>query len=193
MCTFNFILLTGAEQAKMLVMGVFSVLIYLIVSYFRNNKSSDEEPFSPELTKEYLNLLKNDIGSPGETSRVLTNKYYSLIYENKKGIVEASNLVEIRVNIFEAIMNVNFPEKAKKNIIDNCYDNIPMLITLLYFFEDAIAKNFLFERGYKKDLYRIIREEHNKICPKELIETRSFDDELYQEVKEEFQKYFNAI
>lgn len=193
MCTFNFILSTGAEQAKMLVMGVFSVLIYVIVSYFRNNKSSDEEPFNPELTKEYLNLLKNDIGSPGETSRVLTKKYYSFIYENKKGIVEASNLVEIRVNTFEAIMNVKFPEKAKKNIIDNCYDNIPMLITLIYFFEDTIAKNFLFEKGYKKDVYRIIKEEHNKICPKELVEKRSFNDDLYQEVNEEFQKYFDVI
>jgi len=193
MCTFNFILSTGAEQAKMLVMVVFSTLIVIVVSFFKKNKASLDEPFNPELTKEDLSLLRNDIGSPGETSRVLTKKYYSFIYENNKGIEEASNLLEIRVNTFEAIMNVKFPEKAKKLILDASYDNIPMLITLIYFFEDTIAKKFLYENGYKKDVYRIIKEEHNKICPQGLLESRNFDDELYLKVKEEFQKYFNVI
>ena len=39
---FDFITLSGAEQAKIVVMALFSIVLFVIIPYFRRNKSDKE-------------------------------------------------------------------------------------------------------------------------------------------------------
>lgn len=187
---FDFIVLSGAEQAKTLVMVLFSIVLFVIIPYFRNQKSENLEPFNSNLSENEIDFFRNASGSFGETSRVLTQKYYSILYDDMNVDERINHVVDIRVSTFDALANVEFPKKAKKILIKENDHNIPMIITLLCFFEDSIVENFYFEKGFKKDIYRIILEEHNKICPLKNKEFRTFDEEMYNLFKKKIQKYY---
>jgi hypothetical protein len=173
-----------------LIAIVLFIVLLTLNSYFRSKKTEELEPFNSELSEKEINFLRNSNGSPGETSKVLTQKYYSHLYNEMSEGERINHIVDIRVNTFEVIMNVKFPDLAKELILKNNKYNIPMVITMLYFFEDVIGETFYFEKGFKKDVYRIILEEHNKYCPSDKKVLIPFDEELYTEVKEEIQKYY---
>ena len=177
----------------MLIAIVLIIVLFLVIPYLRSKSAEKLEPFNSNLSEKEIDFFRNASGPFGETSRVLTQKYYSFLYDDMNVDERISHVVDIRIGTINAIANVEFPKKAKKILTKENNHNIPMIITLLCFFEDSIAENFYFEKGFKKDIYRIILEEHNKICPLKNKEFRTFDEEIYLKVKEKIQKYYKII
>ena len=82
----NIFLLTGAEQAKMLVMVLFSITIFVIITYFRGNKPNMENsPKSAENEKDKgLNL--------NPSGRIRNDGYYIAKFE---GLSEFNEMLSI--------------------------------------------------------------------------------------------------
>lgn len=109
MIIFNFIALSGAEQAKILVMVLFSIVLFVIIPYFR--KSEDN--------KESTSKLEKEINSK-ETIR--TDGYYLSRYVAKNNFninQELYFFLFFTKNGFAGLMEIEDIEEWKNNNSDN--------------------------------------------------------------------------
>lgn len=80
---FDFIVLSGAEQAKMLVMVLFSIVLVVIIPYFRRNKPDKENPPKSGEDDNSKGLSLNSNGTI-RTDGYYISKFEDLSNTNKK-------------------------------------------------------------------------------------------------------------
>lgn len=83
---FDFIVLSGAEQAKMLVVALFSIVLFVIIPYFRRN-ISDKENSSKSGGNE-----NNNVSSFNSSIKIRTDGYYISKYEALNDLNEKESL-----------------------------------------------------------------------------------------------------
>ena len=80
---FDFIALSGAEQAKIVVMALFSIALFVVIPYFRRNKSDKENlPKSEEDDKTKRLILNSNVTI--RTDGYYISKFEDLSNTNKK-------------------------------------------------------------------------------------------------------------
>jgi hypothetical protein len=128
------------------------------------------------------NELINAFGSPGETARVLSKSYYSLFYKGSKDYQTAIDILEYRNQTNSIINNYSMRDDLLKRIAEICFNQVSYVIISIVVFEDLVVQNNRIELTSKRNLFSVIINEHNNICPLEAIESTKINIELYQEI-----------
>jgi hypothetical protein len=141
-----------------------------------------------------INLIQQDpirymTGSPGEVTRVLTQIYYRHYFNNIKTCEKALEFLEYRTGTINAITDTEINEDSLKSISNKYYNKISTLIFFLCYHENFFGEFDIFKEEYVSDLYEIITEEHNKVCPIGQEETNEFNMELFLNIKNIYSKY----
>ena len=125
-------------------------------------------------------LIQNDpirymSGYPGENSRVLTKRYYSIFYSNEKNFPTALDFLKYRCDSFNSIagatLELEIIEKASK---DYC-KSVSQLIFFISYHESHYGNSEIFNESIVRKVYNVIQEEHNKVCPAGQEETKEFN------------------
>jgi len=128
------------------------------------------------------NELTNAFGSPGETARVISKSYYSLFYKGNKDYKTAIDILEYRNQTNSIINNYSMGNDLLKGIAEICFNQVSYIIISIVVFEDLVVQNNRIELVYKRNLFGVIINEHNKICPVGAIESTKINTDLYQEI-----------
>ena len=131
-------------------------------------------------------------GSPGEVSRVLSENYYRLFCNESKTRENALKFLEYRANSFNAIAGTDLNKDSLKAISNKYYNKVSTLIFFLCYHENYFGENNIFRNDYVSEVYKIVIEEHNKMCPEGQEEVNEFTIELFYDIKEIYAKY-NSI
>jgi hypothetical protein len=129
-------------------------------------------------------------GSPGETSRVLSQNYYTFFFNDKKTLESALQMLNHR-NSTLIQLGVGLDVKILKELADIFYSEISYLIFAVASYEDNIfnSNTGFFDYAGLQSSYSVIAEEYNKICPYGLEESTDYSFEKHQEIKDVFYKY----
>jgi hypothetical protein len=141
-----------------------------------------------------INLIQKDpvrymTGSPGEVSRVLTQNYYNLFFGNIKTTEKALEFLEYRTKTFSAITGTEINHDSLKEISKLYCNNISTLIFFLSYHENFSGEFDIFKDEYVSDVYKIITEEHNKVCLLGQEEVNEFKMDMFSNIKSIYSKY----
>lgn len=128
-------------------------------------------------------------GSPGEVTRVLSENYYRLFFNGTKTSENALEFLEYRANSFNAITGAELNKESLKAISNKYNNNVSTQIFFLCYHENFSGEFDVFSNDLVSAVYKIILEEHNKVCPEGQEEISEFSVELFLNVKEIYSKY----
>lgn len=158
-----------------------------------NDKTTTKLKIIPDTFITDKNLIKQDpirymTGSPGEVTRILTQNYYALFFNETKNSKNALEFLEYRAGTFNAITGNNLKKDCSKTISNRHFNKISTLIFFLCYHENFNEKKSVFAGELVGEVYKIIIEEHNKFCPKGQEEINEFKWELLYEIKNIYSK-----
>tara|TARA_R110001583_G_scaffold125021_6_gene276490 strand:- start:1127 stop:1561 length:435 start_codon:yes stop_codon:yes gene_type:complete len=111
-------------------------------------------------------MLRKGSGSPGATTRVMTENYYKLFYNGEHSFESAEALLNFRNNAYIVQGLSGIDESIIGQLVEYYYKDIPMLIFSMSFYENTKKpdqlKLFVNQRQL---IYNVINEEYNKLCP----------------------------
>lgn len=144
------------------------------------------------VTDEYLmqqDPIRYMTGSPGEVTRVLSENYYRLFFNGTKTSENALEFLEYRANSFNAITGAELNKESLKAISNKYNNNVSTQIFFLCYHENFSGEFDVFNNDLVSAVYKIILEEHNKVCPKGQEEINEFNMELFSNIKDIYSKY----
>lgn len=128
-------------------------------------------------------------GSPGEVSRVLTQNYYNLFFGNIKTTEKALEFLEFRTKTFSAITGTEINHDSLIAVSKLYYNNISIIIFFLCYHENFYGEFDICKDEYVSDVYKIITEEHNKVCLSGQEEINEFKMEIFSSIKNIYCQY----
>lgn len=171
---------------------------YLILSQKTSQKAFAEIPKTKvDIFVKDTNLIQQDpirymTGSSGEVSRVLSQNYYRVFFSGTKTSENTLEFLEYRANLFNAIIGTDLNKESIKEISNKYYGKVSTLIFFLCYHESFFGETNIFRNDFVSEVYKIILEEHNRVCPKGQEEINEFKIELFDDIKEIYSKY-NSI
>jgi hypothetical protein len=111
-------------------------------------------------------MLRTGVGSPGDTTRVLTKNYYSLFYEGSHTVESAYNLLNFRNNAYLTTRGIGLDAYLIKTLSEEFYNEIPILIFCISYYDNFHKENQ--RQLYIKEMnviFEVIIGEYNKLCP----------------------------
>jgi len=120
--------------------------------------------FQSNVDEDINELIRNGKDNSGETSRILTESYFGIGYNEDDEIDSMENLISFRAAAY-SLFGLELDESTIREMaIDYC-DNFPAIILCLTYFEvtNNPEKMEFFKKNYSL-IYKIIAEEHIKIA-----------------------------
>lgn len=111
-------------------------------------------------------ILRNNDGLIGDTTRVLTETYFNFYYNPSDLKNSCRALLEYRNGFYYSIPKVNHLTTNEISLITNSlYDNLPAIMLIFFYIECYIDENFQDIIDANIDLaYIVAIEEHKRIC-----------------------------
>lgn len=118
-------------------------------------------------------LLSETSGSPGETSKVLTQTYYRFFYNGVKDKLSIKKLIKHRISTFRSIESLadKFDKKTFKSLLKLIKNNLPMGILTICYYENKFGETDFFKLETPDLIYDIIATIHNSNCPSDCKES----------------------
>lgn len=114
---------------------------------------------------EIKEILRNNRGLIGETTRTLTEYYFNFIYNSNDLKASCRDLLEYRNGFYEFTPQVNGLTKDEITLLTNSFfDNIPALMLIFFYIECYIDEDF--QKVIDSNLvlaYIVAIEEHKRI------------------------------
>lgn len=188
----------GIIAGTTLVISVLGVIIGVAYDEVKNKLKSNSNKIKPTKTKVDLFVRNEDIvkqdplryasGSPGETARILTGNFYTLFSGGTKNHDAALEFLKYRNSTFNALTGIELEENILKLIANKYYDQISTLIFFLCYHENHYGQTDVFTENIVNKIFKIILEEHNRVCPIGQEEINEFDMGLFLNIKSIYSK-----
>jgi len=122
-----------------------------------------------KLTQSEIREIENsfviNLGSPGETSKVLSKNYYTLFFKGEKDAETAKEFLTYRNDTNQAISGKSIEYFILYKIAVKYHKRVTLLILATSYFEYLIIDSPLYNSGLNNFIFSIIVSEHNKVCP----------------------------
>lgn len=120
--------------------------------------------FHSSVGDDIYELIRNGKDYPGETSRILTESYFGVGYNEDDKIDSMQNLIEFRAAAY-SLFGLHLDENISREIAIDFCDNFAVIVLCLTYFEinNNPEKKEFFQKMYPL-IYKIIAEEHIKVA-----------------------------
>lgn len=130
------------------------------------NSSLQEKRLINQYSYETFDVCFNHISSPGITSNVLSQMYYTSILPRgkKKNYQSALELLNYRNETLQDLFSTSMPIALQEELASRYSQNISLILYAQCYFEGELSKNNLFYLNINELIYKCIEIRHNQNC-----------------------------